>query len=53
MNHLQADSGQIMVVGDNYQAIFGFRGSVPRIFFMFEEAYNHSQLRSTLTINYR
>ena len=53
MNMLQLEQRQISVVGDDHQAIYGFRGSYPDIFNEFISNYDHEALQQSLTKNYR
>ena len=53
MNLLQLEKRQITVVGDDHQAIYGFRGSLSTVFRDFIDDYDHPTLQQTLTVNYR
>lgn len=49
---LQRDRGQVTVVGDDAQSIYGFLGADHRSFTLFEEAFGQD-IRRFLTVNYR
>lgn len=53
VNLLQLEKRQVTVVGDDHQAIYGFRGSMPTVFRDFTNDYDHPSLLQTLTVNYR
>ena len=50
---LQGDRGQISVVGDDFQSIYGFRGAKPNVFPEFIDQFDHDKLNQPLEINYR
>jgi hypothetical protein len=43
----------VTVVGDDYQAIYGFRGAQPNVFQRFVGDYDHTTLQQPLQYNYR
>jgi len=53
LNLLQMESRHVTVVGDDFQAIYGFRGAQPNVFNRFLEDYNHKLLQQPLQLNYR
>ena len=46
-------SQRVTVVGDDYQAIYGFRGAQPDVFQKFIDVYDHPELQQPLQDNYR
>ena len=53
MHELQRDSGRLTVVGDDCQAIYGFRGTTAGVFNDFASVYGHPGLQQPLQANYR
>ena len=53
LDALQLESQRVTVVGDDYQAIYGFRGAQPDVFQKFIDVYDHPQLQQSLQDNYR
>lgn len=51
---LQEDRGQLTVVVDDAQSIYGFRGAQPAIFELYKRVYEQAGLTTQpLTLNYR
>lgn len=53
VDHLQKDNRRITVVGDDFQSIYGFRGSQPDVFQKFISNFYHKDLEQPLQYNYR
>lgn len=53
INLLQSETRRVTVVGDDYQAIYGFRGAQPDVFQRFVGDYDHLTLQQPLQYNYR